>query len=227
MGVYASYADLFGYDFIDLASAAVVVPTGYGTFGFGGRYLAVEYDGNELEREYSMVVSHGFTLMEDVHSSLSVGYGLSLFGLNFPTESIGGEDLGSANTLGIDVGVMGTLRGRTRFGFFAKNINNPKMGEPDAKDLPQWFTAGVCYSPYGGVETCLEFQKQDNEDLRACAGFEFDIGEYLTLRGGLQNQPNRLSVGFGTHWNRFRIDYSYTSHSVLPGSHHYGLGVTF
>lgn len=226
-GVYSSYVDLYGYDFLKLGSAAAAVPTGFGTVGVGARYLTVEYGGNELETEYSVTAAHGFTVMQDSHSSLSFGYGLSLFGLSFPTESVSGEDLGSANAMGVDVGVLGTLRGRTRFGLFVKNLNNPKMGDPNAKDLPQWFTGGVCYSPYGGVQTAIELQKQDNEDLRACGGFEFEINDYVTLRGGLQNQPNRMSAGFGARWQMVRLDYSYTSHPVLPGTHHFGLGVTF
>lgn len=227
IGIYSSYVDLYGYDFLTLGAGAVTVPTDYGTFAVGGRYLATEYEGTELEKEYSVTVGHGIMLMEDVHSSLAVGYGLNLFGLSFPTESIGGMDLGSANTFGLDVGVIGTLRGRTRFGFFAKNINNPKLGNPDAKDLPQWFSAGVAYSPYGGVQTCLELQKQTHEDIRASFGLEMEINDYLTLRGGIQNQPNRLSFGFGTGWKMVRLDYSYTSHETLPGSHVYGLGITF
>jgi hypothetical protein len=226
IGVYSSYVDLFGYDFHYLGSIAASIPSKYGTFGLGGRAYAVEYEGEDLASEYSAVLGHGFTVMEDVHSSLSFGYALSFYGLTLG-ESVGGEDLGSASAFGLDVGVLGTLRGRTRVGFFAKNINNPKMGEPDAKDLPQWFTAGICYSPYGGVNTCLEIQKQDNEELRGCAGFEFEIAEYLVLRGGIQNQPDRLSAGFGTHWKQIHVDYSYTSHPVLPGTHHYGLRLSF
>jgi hypothetical protein len=227
IGFYSSYVDLYGYDFLTLGSGAVSVPTDYGTFGVGVRYLSTEYGGAELEKEYAVTIGHGIMLMQDVHSSLAIGYGLNLFGLSFPTETVGGADLGSANTFGLDVGVMGTLRGRTRFGFFAKNINNPKLGDPDAKDLPQWFTAGVCYSPYGGVQTSLEVQKQSHEDIRACFGMEMVINEYLTLRGGIQNEPNRISFGFGTGWKMVRLDYSYTSHETLPGSHVYGLGITF
>ncbi len=228
IGVYGSYVDLYGYDFLNLGSFAATVPTATkGTFGVGARLLSVEYKGVKLENEYTVAFGHGFTLMKDVHSSLSVGYALSIYGLSFDAESVGGEDLGSASTFGIDIGVMGTMRGRTTFGFFAKNINNPKLGDPDADDLPQWFTAGVAYEPYGGVNTTLEIQKQEDEELRTCFGLEFDITDYITLRGGLQNQPDRLSVGFGTHWQAVRIDYSYTSHATLPGSHHFGLGVAF
>ena len=226
-GAYSSYVDLYGYDFLKLGSAAAASPTDFGTVGVGVRYLSVDYDGNALEQEYTVTGAHGFTVMEDTHSSLSFGYGLSLFGLSFPTESVGGEDLGSANAFGLDVGVLGTLRGRTRFGLFVKNINNPKMGEPNAKDLPQWFAGGICYSPYGGVQTSIELQKQDNEELRACGGFEFEVNDYVTLRGGLQNQPNRMSAGFGAKWEMLRLDYAYTSHPVLPGSHSFGLGVSF
>lgn len=226
-GVYASYVDLYGYDFLNLGSVGVVVPTGAGTFGFGGRLLSAEHLGVDLESEYTFSVGQGITLMKDIHSSLSVGYTANLYGLSFEAPTVGGEDLGSANTFGIDLGVIGTMRGRTKFGLFAKNINNPKIGDPDAEDLPQWFAAGVAYSPYGGVETVLELQKQDAEDLRACFGVEFGVADYLTLRAGMQNQPNRLSAGFGTHWNRIRIDYSYTSHATLPGTHHFGAGFQF
>jgi len=226
-GAYSSYVDLYGYDFLKLGSAAAAVPTGFGTVGVGVRYLSVEYGGSDLEREYAVTAAHGFTVMQDPHSSLSFGYGLSLFGLSFPTESVGGEDLGSANAVGLDVGVLGTPRGPTRFGVFVKNINNPKMGDPNAKDLPQWFSGGVCYSPYSGVQTSIEVQKQDDEELRACGGFEFQINDYVTMRGGLQNQPNRMSAGFGARWEMLRLDYSYTSHPVLPGSHTFGLGVKF
>ncbi|MFH1502064.1 MAG: hypothetical protein ABIG03_03360 [Candidatus Eisenbacteria bacterium] len=227
VGFYGSYVDLYGYDFLDLASFAATMPTNKGTFAVGGRLMSVQYKGVDLETEYSIALGHGFTVMEDVHSSLSFGYALSLYGLSFDAESVGGEDLGSASTFGVDIGVMGTLRGRTSFGFFAKNVNNPKLGDPDAEDLPQWFTAGVSYSPYGGVHTNLEMQKQDSEELRTCFGLELEITDYVTLRGGLQNQPNRLSVGFGTHWEALRVDYSFTSHATLPGSHHFGLGVAF
>ncbi len=227
IGVYGSYVDLFGYPFFDLGSVSAVVPTSYGTFGIGGRVFKVEYNDVELETEYTMSVSHGFSLMEDIHSSLAFGYTANLYGLSFDADSVSGEDLGSANAVGFDVGVLGTLRGRTRFGVFMKNINNPKLGETDVEDLPQWFTAGVAYSPYGGVQTSLELQKQDDEDLRACFGVESEVTDFLTVRAGLQNNPNRLSAGFGARWQMVRVDYSYTSHATLPGSHHFGLGVAF
>ena len=227
MGVYASYVDLFGYEYFDLGSVAAVLPTSYGTFGIGGRMLTVEYNDVDLETEYTVTLSHGVSLMSDVHSSLAVGYSANLYGLSFDAESVSGQDLGSANAVGFDVGFLGTLRGRTRFGVFMKNINNPKLTGTDDEDLPQWFTAGVAYSPYGGVQTSLEIQKQDDEDLRACFGCEAEVTDFLVLRAGLQNNPNRVSAGFGARWQAVRVDYSYTSHATLPGSHHFGLGVAF
>ena len=227
IGVYGSYVDLFGYPYFDLGSLSAVMPTSYGTVGFGARMLKVKQGEVDLSKEYTITLGQGFSLMKDVHSSLAFGYSANLYGLSFDAPSVSGEDLGSANTVGFDVGVLGTLRGRTRFGFFMKNINNPKLGETDTEDLPQWFTTGVAYSPYGGVTTSLELQKQDDEDLRACFGVESEITDYLTLRAGLQNNPNRVSAGFGAMWQSIRIDYSYTSHAALPGSHHFGLGYAF
>ena len=227
IGFYGSYVDLFGYSYLNLGSVSAVVPTPKGTVGFGARMFSVEHNGVDLEKEYTITVGHGVSLMRDVHSSLAFGYAANLYGLSFEAESVSGEDLGSANTVGFDVGVMGTLRGRTTFGFFMKNINNPKLTGTDDEDLPQWFTAGVAYSPYGGVQTSLELQKQDDEDLRACFGVETEVTDFLVLRAGLQNNPNRVSAGFGARWQAVRVDYSYTSHATLPGSHHFGLGVAF
>jgi len=86
----------------------------------------------------------------------------------------------------------------------------------------------ACVSrPYGGVTTSLELQKQDDEDLRACFGIESEVTDFVTVRAGLQNNPNRVSAGFGAVWQAVRVDYSYTSHAALPGSHHFGLGVAF
>jgi hypothetical protein len=228
IGVYGSYVDLFGYtSYFNLGSVSGFIPTSRGNVGFGVRMFSVEQNQVDLEKEYTISVGQGFTLMKDIHSSLAFGYAANLYGLSFEAPSVSGEDLGSANTVGVDVGVLGTLRGRTRFGFFMKNINNPKLGDPDTEDLPQWFTAGVAYNPYGGVTTSLELQKQDNEDLRACFGVETELSDMVSVRGGLQNNPNRVSVGFGAKWQSVRVDYSYTSHATLPGSHHFGLGYTF
>jgi hypothetical protein len=227
IGVYGSYVDLFGYPYFDLGSISAVVPTSYGTVGFGARMFKVHQNDVDLEKEYTITLGQGFSLMEDVHSSLAFGYAANLYGLSFEAPSVSGEDLGSANTVGFDVGVLGTLRGRTSFGFFMKNINNPKLGETDTEDLPQWFTAGVAYSPYSSVTTSLELQKQDDEDLRACFGVESEVTDFLKVRAGLQNNPNRVSAGFGARWQAVRVDYSYTSHAVLPGTHHFGLGVAF
>jgi hypothetical protein len=227
IGFYGSYVDLFGYPYFNLGSLSAVIPTNYGTVGFGARIFKVEQNDVDLQKEYTISLGQGFTLMKDVHSSLAFGYAANLYGLSFEAQSVSGEDLGSANAVGFDVGVLGTLRGRTRFGFFMKNINNPKMGKTDTEDLPQWFTAGVAYSPYGGVTTSLEMQKQDDEDVRTCFGVEAEVNDFVTVRAGLQNHPNRVSAGFGARWQAVRIDYSYTSHAVLPGSHHFGLGVAF
>jgi len=227
IGVYGSYVDLFGYSYLNLGSFAATMPTPKGTVGLGVRMFSVEHNGVDLEKEYTISLGHGLMLMKDVHSSLAFGYTANLYGLSFEAESVSGDDLGSANAVGFDVGVMGTLRGRTSFGFFMKNINNPKMGDADTEDLPQWFTTGVAYSPYGGVTTSLELQKQDDEDLRACFGVESEVTDMITVRAGLQNNPNRVSAGFGAKWQSIRVDYSYTSHATLPGSHHFGLGYTF
>ena len=68
----------------------------------------------------------------------------------------------------------------------------------------------------------LEQELKDSE-----FGIEAEVNDFLTVRAGLQNNPNRVSAGFGAMWQMVRVDYSYTSHAVLPGGHHFGLGMVF
>ncbi len=94
IGVYGSYVDLFGYPYFNLGSLSAVVPTSYGTVGFGARVFTVQQNDVELEKEYTITLGQGFSLMKDVHSSLAFGYAANLYGLSFEAPSVSGDDLG-------------------------------------------------------------------------------------------------------------------------------------
>jgi hypothetical protein len=197
----------------------------WGTFGVGYSDYRAEWEDEVLAVERAFTLSHALVLMEDLSSSLAFGYNLNLYNLDYPALSVSGLDLGSQTTLGVDVGFLATLRERTTAGVFAKNLNNPTVGDPVEDDLPQRVSGGIAYRPYEGVVTAVEMEKQLGEDVQLHGGVEFRVVEPLSLRFGAQTKPNLFDVGVGLEWQRVQVDLAYTHHPVLDHTIRYGLGL--
>jgi hypothetical protein len=193
--------------------------------GVSFRGFGVEYKDVDLLDEYTLSLGYAISLMEDLHSSLYVGAVANVYSLDFG--STGTLDLGSEMTYGLDVGFLGTLRDRTRIGFFLKNLNEPSLGKVNSETLPQWLTAGVSYRPYYGVVTELDVRSGRGEDVEIHMGMQFAVTEFLDMRFGFQTEPNSLTGGFTVGINRAGLDYSYSSHAVLPGTHHVAVRAQF
>jgi hypothetical protein len=214
----ASYLRPNSQDFESLTYLAVAAPRWQQAFAASYRRFAVEYGGEDLLTESTVSLAHALTLLKDIHSSLAFGYCLNLYSLQFGrTENY---DLGSQTTAGLDLGFMATLRDRTRIGFLMKNVNEPSIGKITEEPLPQWITAGVAYSPYYGVLTELDVRGVRGEDAEIHMGMQFALTKFLDMRFGFGTGPNSLTGGFSVRVKPVEVDYSYSSHSVLPGTHH-------
>ncbi len=225
---YASMFQPFGAEFTRANFFAFAMPTKkWGSFGVGYTDFRVEYQDVTLSVERSFTVSHAFLAMEDVSSSLAFGYSLNVYNLDYPTVSVSGFDLGSETAFGVDVGVQARLHERTTAGVFAKNVNNPQVGDPVANDLPQRISGGIAYRPYDGVITAAEIEKTIGEDVQIHGGLEFEVAEPLVLRAGAQTKPSLFDVGAGIRYRNVLVDVTYTHHPVLDATLRYGLGVRF
>lgn len=223
---YASYLRPNSQDFTSLTFFAVSTPL-RSTQGLAVSYrkLGVEFGGQDLMGESTFSVAHAFPLVKDIHSSLAIGYAVNIYSLEFG--STGTTDLGSETTFGVDVGLLGVLRERTRLGFFLKNINEPSVGKVNKEALPQWLTAGISYQPYYGVVTGLDIRSLRGEDVEIHMGMQFSVTEFLNVRVGFQTEPNSLAGGFTVGVKPVELDYSYSSHTVLPGTHHVSVRALF
>ncbi len=216
---HSSYQRPFGLNFLSHSWFDLTIPIGrYGTLGFSFQKQGVEYRGVAMEAEKTLQFGHGFRLMGDIHSWLSLGYTLNLYSLEFG-KSVGGVELGSAHTFGINIGGLAGLWRRTRLGFLARNINNPQMGKNTKFDLPQSIVVGVCYSPYKGVETNWDVVKELNQETQLHFGVESMVTKSLILRVGLQNNPNLYTLGMGINYQGISFDYGF-SYNSQPGSTH-------
>jgi hypothetical protein len=197
-------------------------------FGVSFRTFGVEYEDVDLMDEKTLSLGYAKLLLKDLHSALYMGGGLNIYMLDFgATQTI---DLGSDRTYGIDLGVLGILRERTRVGFMLHNMNQPVLGV-GGEPLPQWLAVGVSYRPYYGVTTELDIRALRGEDPEVHMGMEFGITEFLDMRFGFQTEPNSLTGGLTLArlplGRPVDVDYAYSTHSVLPGTHHVALRVWF
>ena len=223
--VYGTLLQPNSQDFEMLGFLAYSMPLGAGqSVGASIRGFGVEYEGVDLLDERTVSLAYAVSLMKDLHSSLYLGGTLNVYSLDFG--STGTIDLGGETTYGIDVGLLAVLRDRTRVGFLLKNMNEPSIGEANKEPLPQWISAGVSYRPYYGVVTEFDLRSLKGEDLELHMGMQFAVTEFLDARFGFQTEPNSLTGGFSVRVNRLGLDYSYSAHTVLPGTHHVAVRAT-
>ena len=194
----------------------------YGTMAISFQNFGVDFEGNDMSAEYTFGLSHGFSLMQDIHSSLGVGYSLKYYHWTLG-ESISGIDLGSGSAFGLDLGVQGSVYNRTYVGLYFLNINTPKIGAITKHELPQRIVAGAAYKPVDNLATTIAFDKTIGKDMQVEAGLEFYVIPMLAIRMGVSTDPNRFSAGLGFNYNNFIFDYAFRSHPVLSETHQFGL----
>ena len=205
---------------------AIPLSQKYGTFGVSFENYGVTYRGKNLSSEMTSTFSHGFYLLNDMHSSLSAGYNLKYYHMDLG-ESVDGLKLGSAGTFGLDVGMQASLYERTYVGVYVYNINAPVLGADSKHNLPQRLVIGAAYRPVTGLITTLSFDKTVGFDTQLQGGFEYLPAPWLALRLGAGTDPNRFSAGIGLNFFGFQLDYSFVNHPVLPETHKFGLTYLF
>ncbi len=217
----SAYNRLFNARFLTniFGTAAFPIAQRWGTIAVGLEYFGVNYEGQSISGEYTLRFSHGFYLLKDIHSSLAIGYTLNIFHWKLGTSPLYGN-LGSATTLGMDLGFLATIYGRTSVGITVTNINTPQLGAVTSVDLPQRVVAGIAYQPYEGVVTTLDLNRQIGSDVTEMwAGGEFSPTSFLKIRLGATRNPNRFTAGFGIRYHYFQLDYAMATHSELGLSH--------
>jgi hypothetical protein len=181
---------------------------------FGTTVLRLQETGISLQSQRSFKLAHGIRLAE----GLAVGVGLSAFNLAQP-------ELGQGYAVGVDVGMFARIYRYWTAGFYARNLNMPRIG---TSDLPRLLAFGLGYSPAPGIQSAVDIVKEPGQPTRICVGQEFRvIQDYLTLRAGVQTEPVRMAFGLRTGLSKLHVDYSLQTHPVLPLTHNVGLVFQF
>ena len=219
---YVGIANLFNQSFSELKTASIAypLPGKYGTFGLGIKAFDVDYEDEVLLAESQYTLAHGFKLMEDIHSSVELGWSANLYHL-----SMDGYNEDSA--FGVSLGGLATLHQRTRFGFAVSNLNHPRVGASNKHSLPRKLSLGMSYTPYDQVTTSIEMKKDFAEDTEFMGGVELRLFDPLYLRAGVHQNPATWSAGASFRLIGIILDYSFTQHTVLDATHYFNVGYNF
>lgn len=234
--VVSGFYKPYGLSFYSNQLGILALPVGkLGAVAIGYQGSSSEYFGNSLTSESAYSISHGFYLQKDIISTLSVGYTVNLYQIDYG-QSAGpsgdgsdGINLGSGYGFGIDLGIQGSLHERSWIGLFAKNVNSPEMGSAlSSSRLPRSLAVGFGYEPYYGLKTnFLIFQAIGGYKTQYRAGIEYRVTPWLIMRTGVNTEPNRIGFGFGINKWGLLMDYAFVSHPVLPETHQFSLGYSF
>lgn len=179
----------------------------------------------DLSRETVVSLSQGIVLLDDKHSTLSIGYNLNYF-IFYQSESagVGGNGLngvseGESETFGLDIGIHSSLRNKIKFGAFIKNITSTRLGNGNSLTfLPRRLNVGVGYTPYPDLSTNFSLDRLINEKRSSFRfGFEYLVNKYFEVRSGIQlsENNNRFGLGFSLYLPYVDISYGILTHPIL------------
>ncbi len=220
--IILGFSNLYNQKFSEYKtiSGAITLPKALGALGIGARMLDVDYEDVSLMSERVWSMGYGVNIVKDIHSTISFGISANLFELSF-------EDDDKDNAVGIDVSGLAVLHQRTSFGFSITNLNNPKMGDTNQNELPRKMAMGISYLPYDRVTTSIEMKKDFAKETEFMAGVESRLFDSFSIRAGVHQNPATWSAGASFYISGIALDYAYTHHSVLDGTHYLNLGYSF
>ena len=196
------YQKPFGLDDVNIGSVSASFPLWRTRLNLG--VLAL---GNGLYEEQTFVLAYSKSYQNRIY-----------YGFNLKYHLVRINSHGSDGTLGLDIGLVVPINQQLHFGFVAKNINRPSVGNSQEK-LAQTFNTGLALYPHPRMILNLEIFKDVRFEQEIRFGVEFKAFDNLALRTGTANNPSRFSAGFGIRVNRFTVDYAFFTHNDLGLTH--------
>ena len=220
-------------------SGIVTMPI-IGQFGFALQQLETKYLKTTLSKEQTISMAQGFDIQHDKNSRLAIGYTANFVlwdlgkssGIN--GDGSNGFDLGSVNTVTVDVGVLASLREKYRFGVLLKNINSGALGQSITRQvLPRRINVGITYMPISELSTSIVSERLlGRDDLQIKGAIRYSLNPLLELYTGAQSNPNRIGFGFKLNLDnphkfaekRLSFTFGILTHPVLPITQQLSIG---
>jgi len=239
-------SDHYSLEFINFSYASFVYQSKeLGNLGFGVQQFGTQgkreddngdYEDIYLSSEIALSFAQGFSLLNDRNSSLHLGYTLNGFILKQASSSgslgdgTNGLEKKDLYNVGIDVGLLASLRNKMQVGVFIKNINSPSMGRGSTLQyLPRKLVMGISYMPLEKLNTHFNLETLlGYKDIHFSFGFEYRINHMFVLNSGIMIKPNRFGFGFSySPIKEIVISFGTLTHPVLPVSNSLEVGFKF
>ncbi len=179
-------------------------PSRLGTLGLHGSAF-----GRDPYQEFLLLAGYGYPL-----GRISLGGNVRLMRVQI-------SDYGSANSVGVDLGLLGTVSEGLNFGMSIQNLNSPRIA---GDDLPSSLVGGFAMSPARGLILCGDVYKELRHGLETRIGVEYSLGSYLALRSGFKTGPSSMITwGVGCYIGNLELSYSGKNHAALGLTHGFSL----
>ena len=240
----AGSGNLFGFKWLPTYNLGGIAPLPViGKIGFAFQQLETKYSGITLSKEQTLSIAQGFDLQHDKNSRLAIGYTANFVqwdlgkSAGISGDGSDGLELGSINSVMVDVGVLASLREKYRFGVFLKNINSGALGKGMTQQiLPRRINTGITYMPMTGLATSIVSEHLlGRDDMQIKAAIRYNLNSNLEIYTGAQSNPNRFGLGFTIKLYRvtdaelgdnYTLSYGLLTHPVLPMTHQFNIGLS-
>lgn len=180
-------------------TAAVVVPTNSGSFGF-----KADYFGETAFNESALGLAYG----------RSLGSKLAL-GLQFNYLSVNTSGYGGASLVSFAVGGLVHLTPQLNAGLQAYNPVGKSWGKEGLEKLPAAYSVGLGYDVSPQVFLGVEIEKLEDQPVGVNFGLHYTVAEKVLARAGIQSASSSYYLGGGVRFNRFRVDVTASLHPYL------------
>ncbi len=192
----------FGMPELRTVSLSAAYCTGFGTAG-----ILAEQFGFDLYRSTEMLAGYGIAL--DTAFSL---------GVTLDVQRISIERYGASTRVTADVGILGRPVSGVTVGFCFQNVTSAKLSANQER-LPQYMLLGISYSPISSFLFTSEIEKDTRFPLVIKAGVEQEFFDFLSLRCGVANNPDKFCLGLSVRYSSFEFGYAGYSHPELGWTH--------
>ncbi|MGB4774894.1 MAG: hypothetical protein WBP45_06970 [Daejeonella sp.] len=162
---------------------------------------------------------YGFSAYKEQKAGFTYArkFGNTLYtALNFNYHQIKITNYGSAQTYSLEAGIQYQFSKNLVFGTHISNpINNQFDQAAVGSTIPVNLQFGASYLFSDKVLIATAFEKTLNSNTDYKIGAEYNLIQWLCLRGGFSANPFKQYAGFGLNYSQFKLDMATSSHPVL------------
>lgn len=209
--IAAAYENRFGLQELSTKSAVFAIP-------IKNYVLAASF------------ISYGVESYTESKSSLSLArkFGPKLhlaLALNYHQLRI--SQYGNAKSFSFEAGLQYQLNKSLVLASHIANPNQSEYGSLTEEVIPAHIQFGMSYLLSKQLIFCTEIEKILDEEVDFKSGLEYQLADFLALRGGLNMNPFKQYFGFGLNYQKVKLDFAVSSHPTLGYSPQISLGYVF